>query len=257
MSAKILLFDIENTPSVVYMWSMYDKWFNEEMIKEPWYILCWSAKWLGSKEIISSALPDFKNAYKKNPKDDKPILQKLWKLLDEADIVVAHNGKAFDVRKVNARFSMNNMKPPSGYKVVDTLLAARQYFYFTSNKLTNLGKYLGLGEKVETGGFGLWQRCMAGDKKAWELMVKYCKNDIVLLEKIYLRLLPYIQNHPNLNVYIDEKELICPNCESGRVIRHGHSYTAGGKYQRYQCLSCGTWFKGNSNLLEIKLAKRD
>lgn len=245
---KILLFDIENAPNTAYIWSLYQEVISESMLDSSWYTLCWSAKWLGEKTIYSSALPDFPKEYKKNPENDKLILLKLWKLLDEADIVIAHNGKQFDVRKVNARLAINNIPPPSPYKVIDTLLAARQYFFFTSNKLDDLGKYLKVGQKQETGGFKLWKQCMMGNKEAWKKMVSYCKNDILLLEKVYLKLRPFMQNHPNLNIYTSVEDEQCPKCNSSNIKKEGFAYTTVSKYQQYSCKDCFGWFRGRKNL---------
>ena len=246
---KILLFDIENAPNTAYIWGLWQEVISQDMLDQNWFMLCWAAKWLGNKEIYSSALVDFPKNYKRDKEDDKLILQKLWQLLDEADIVIAHNGKKFDVRKANARFIMNNMPPPSPFKVVDTLQEARKYFFFTSNKLNDLGKYLGVGQKVETGGFKLWKQCMDGDLKAWDKMVKYCKNDIILLEKIYLKLRPYMETHPNINLYSHDIDNKCPKCGSDKIKKEGFSYTSVSKYQRYSCRSCGGWFRDRTNLL--------
>ena len=223
------------------------------MIENPWYMLCWSAKWLHEKKVMSSALVDFPVEYKKNPECDKQILKKLWNLLNEADIVVAHNAKRFDCRKTRARFIMNGMTPPSPYKIVDTLQVARSQFFFTSNKLDNLGKYLGVGEKLDTGGFKLWKDCMSGKKKAWKKMVAYCKRDVLLLEKVYKKLLPYMTNHPNLGNYVESEDPICPKCSSTKLIKEGYAYTGVGKYQQYSCKSCGGWSRGRKNLREQKV----
>lgn len=245
---KILLMDIENAPNTAYIWSLYQEVVSESMLDQSWYILCWAAKWLEEDKVMSSALIDFPKNYKKDPENDKLVLQKLWNLLDDADVIVAHNGKQFDVRKVNARFVMNGMPPPSPYKVVDTLLAARQYFFFTSNKLDDLGKYLQVGEKMDTGGFKLWKQCMSGNKEAWKKMVAYCKNDILLLEKVYLKLRPFIANHPNINVYLEDEKCACPKCGSENIKREGFAYTDVSKYQRYSCNDCHGWFRGRKNL---------
>jgi len=250
---KILLFDVENAPNTAYVWGIWEQTISNDMIENPWYFLCWSAKWLDEKKIYSSALIDFPKAYKKDSENDEHVLKALWKLLDEADIVIGHNAKNFDIRKSNARFIMNGMTPPSAYKVVDTLAAARRYFFFTSNKLTNLGQYLKVGEKVETGGFKLWRECMKGNKTAWKKMVNYCKNDVVLLEKIYKKMRPYILNHPNLGVYVETDNLICPKCGSKHLRKEGFSYTTVGKYQHYSCKSCGGWSRGRKNLKETKV----
>ena len=74
-------------------------------------------------------------------------------MFDEADVVIAHNGDKFDMRKANARFG--HYEPPMPVQQVDTLKVARKYFKFESNKLGDLGEHLGLGNKEVTGGFAL------------------------------------------------------------------------------------------------------
>ena len=131
------------------------------------------------------------------------------------------------------------MKPPAPFKVVDTLKIARKYFAFTSNRLNDLGIYLGLGEKIPTHGLDLWKRCEKGDKKAWEEMVKYNKRDVVLLKDVYLRLLPYMRRHPNLSVL--KGDISCPRCGSIHLHHRGIAVTAARKYRRFQCQNCGGW----------------
>ncbi len=235
---RILLLDIETAPNKAYIWQLWQEVTSCDMIENHWYILCWSAKWLDDKKIYKSALPDFQG-YKKNPEDDKEVLLKLWELLDKADIVIAHNGINFDRKKINTRFVINDLNPPSPYRMIDTLEVARKEFSFTSNKLADLAKFLHIGKKLETGGFQLWKDCLAGISSAWTKMVNYCVNDIVLLEKVYLRLRPYILQHPNMGVSIDKPG--CPKCGSGSIVFRGYKYTNAGKYKQFCCVKCGGW----------------
>jgi DNA polymerase elongation subunit (family B) len=238
---KILLVDIETAPNLGWFWEMWET--NPIGIKTNWHLLSFSYKWLGLKHIHTHALPDYAS-YKKDKDDDKELVQDLWNLLNEADIVIAHNGDAFDIKKSNARFIFHGMKPPMPYKTIDTLKVARRHFKFDSNKLNSLGKYLGVGEKLPHTGAHLWFGCMAGDKKAWAMMRKYNEQDINLLERVYLQLRPWMTNHPNVNIY-DQVAGACPSC-SGKVEKRGFGYTQLGAYQRYKCLrpSCGAWSKG-------------
>lgn len=250
---KILIFDIENSPNSAYIWSLFQEVTSADFIDSPWYMLCFCAKWLGEDKIISSSLVDFPKEYKKNPENDKLVLKELWDLLDKADICIGHNLRGFDVRKANARFIMNGMTPPSPYKIIDTLLVARRSFMFTSNKLNDLSVYLGLGKKLDTGGFKLWKQCMAGDKEAWKKMVKYCKQDIVLTEKVYKKVLPYMEHHPNLTVYTDtETTEACPKCQSTNIIKNGFAYTNVYKYQQYSCKNCGGWHRSRKSIKRDK-----
>ena len=241
--AKILLFDIETAPTLGYVWGLWEQ--NVIAVERDWYILCWAAKWYGQKQVISSALIDFP-LYKKEPENDGLVIKALWKLLDEADIVIAQNGDAFDIKKANARFIQQGMEPPAPYKTVDTLKVARRYFKFDSNKLDDLGKYLGVGQKRKHDGFAMWKGCMLGDPHAWSEMVKYCRDDVTLLEGVYTRLRPWMQNHPNLNLWQDSV-WSCPNCASNNVVRRGYTYTRASIVQRFHCKSCGAWSQGKSH----------
>jgi len=244
---KILLFDIENSPILLWAWGIHDDPSHSmKFVKEDWYVMCWAAKWLGEDDVVSLALTDFR--YNHHKPCDKKVLKGLWSLLDEADIVVAHNGKNFDCRKSNARFMKHGIKPPSPYRVVDTLTEARKHFMFTSNRLGDLGEYLGVGSKMDTGGFELWKECMEGNKKSWKKMVDYCKQDVVLLEKIYLKLQPYMSSHPNVGVILNRA--VCPVCGSDKIQYRGYAYTNVNKYRQFVCKSCGAWRRDKKKVKE-------
>lgn len=204
-------------------------------------MMSFSAKWLGEDEIFTHALPEYKT-YKKDMFDDRELVKDLWKLMDEADVVVAHNGDKFDNRKASARFIIHGLNPPSPYKSIDTLKSARRYFKFDSNKLDDLGKYFGLGEKVETGGYKLWQGCLAGNMESWDKMCEYNEQDVLLLEKVYLKLRPWMKNHPSVSLYDGASEA-CPKCGGTHIQKRGYAYTSVSKFQQYQCQGCGGWFR--------------
>lgn len=244
---KILLFDIETAPSLGWVW---EKWETNVLdFKEEWYLLCFAAKWLNGK-MLTHALPDFKG-YKPGSENDELLVRELWKLFDEADILIAHNGDHFDIRKANARFAYYKLPPPSPYKTIDTLKVAKRFFNFTSNKLDDLGKHLGYGRKLVHTGFNLWQGCMKGDLKAWKHMVRYNKRDVELLEEIYLHFRPWITQHPNVGAFI--ADTVCPKCGSKNLQPRGFAINTTTKYQRYKCRDCGGWSRGNKNLLKTQL----
>ena len=117
---------------------------------------------------------------------------------------------------------------------------ARKHFFFNSNKLTYLCEILGIGKKIKTGGIDLWTSCMNGDMKAWAKMKKYNKHDVVITEKLYLLLRPWVTNHPN-RALMDGKERACPTCSSSKVIKNGFIYSRVGIYQKWICKNCGAW----------------
>jgi len=240
---KILLFDIETAPIIVYNWALFQETTHPKFIRRNWFVLCWSAKWLGEKKMHHSSLPDFRG-YKELPGKteqtiDKKVMKGLWNLLDECDIAIAHNLKAFDRKKANTRFRIADMEPPSYYQLVDTLSVARSQFKFTSNKLEYLAKKLGVTEKMDSGGFELWIGCEDGDEKAWRKMQRYCDQDVRSLEEVYLKLRSYIPNHPYGIVTSNMAPCDNPKCKGKGTIKDGIRRRNDGIFQKLRCLGCG------------------
>lgn len=237
--AKVLFYDLEVSPRLGYYYGTYDV----NPIKEvrPPLLLSIAWKWLGENKIHSLSLYDRGMI---DPYNDKLLVNELWNLLDEANIVVGHNSKRFDDKMANYFFIRHNMTPPSPYKEFDTLQTARKYFKFDCNKLDYLGKSLfGEGKTDITYG-DVWEDLLEGNKKekknASELMKKYNEKDVALLEKLYLKMLPWATNHPNMALYA-EKEHICPRCgnESEFEVK---SYRRTGLQVnaiQYRCKKCG------------------
>jgi uncharacterized protein YprB with RNaseH-like and TPR domain len=240
--AKILFLDIETAPSLGWVWGKWQQ--NVIDFKKDWYILSYAYKWAHENEIKVIGLIDLPG-YKRHAENDKALAKTLWKLLDEADIVIAQNGDGFDVPKINTRFLIHDLQPPSPYKTVDTLKIARKVFAFDSNKLDDLGHYLNIGRKLPHTGFHLWKGCMTGDPEAWKLMKEYNAHDIDLLEKLYYKVRAWDKNHPQVNKGQIANEA-CPKCSSDHVQKRGFSYTQLRKKQRYQCLNCTTWYEGSA-----------
>ena len=247
---KILLYDIETAPMEVFVWGLYKQYIPHDNIIKNWFVLSWAAKWLYDDKIIS----DVVTPQEARDRSDKRVINGIWKLLDNADICVGHNIDRFDDRKLKARFIDNCLKHPTPYKTVDTLKVARKNFAFVSYKQDYLTKLFSLNEKINTGelgGFDLWKRCVSGDKIALNLMLEYNEQDVRGLEDVYIKLRPYIRNHPNLGVMMDAD--VCPNCGSDHIEEEYDSfyYTAANKFQVYRCMACGNpsiRAKKNSNI---------
>lgn len=231
---KILFLDIETFPNIGYVWGKYDQ--NVIRYTQQSCIATFVAKWLGDGKIMSKALPDYKG-YAAGSYNDKAIVKDLWKLLDEADVIVAHNGDQFDVKVIVGRFLIHGMLPPSPFKTVDTKKVVKEVARFNSNSLDDLSSLLDLGSKIKTD-FDLWEGCINGDMGCWKGMVKYNRMDVLLLEKLYLRLLPFAKTHPNLTFWTRGE---CPKCGSHDVQYRGIARCITRQYQRFQCNSCGSW----------------
>jgi DNA polymerase elongation subunit (family B) len=236
--SKILVYDIETSYTVGAVWGLYDQTV-AAVLREP-YIISFAWKWLGEKDTHVKAISDFKN-HKKDRHCDFELIKELWKLFDEADIIIAHNGNAFDQKWVYGRFAVWGIKPPSPSKYIDTLLVSKAKFRFNSNRLNDLGKYFEIGQKADTGGIQLWIDCVELDKKeAWDKMKEYNKKDVILLEKVYKKILPYITNHPNVALINGDLQA-CPNCGSSNIQKRGFAMSRLSRFQRWACVDCGSW----------------
>lgn len=242
---KTIVLDIETASIQAHVWGLWNNNVGLNMIKEDWRILSVAHKELGNPSItyLEARLPS----------QEKKLLRELWGTLNDADIVVAHNGKKFDIKKINARLIANDFGPYSPVKIVDTLLEVRRVAAFTSNKLEYLTNLL-TTEKKRTHskfpGFELWKECLAGNPEAWAEMKIYNIQDIVSLEELYVKLRPWMAEHPNLGNYQDNDNDIpvCPKCGGKHLIKRGVQRTQVGQYQRYRCLDCGGWSRGREML---------
>ncbi len=196
-------------------------------------------KELGDKKTHVVALPDFPG-YQKDKENDRELTKSLHALLESADVVIMHNGDKFDQRKANARFIAHGLRPPVPYKTVDTLKIARKHFAFDSNKLDNLGRYLGCGRKLPHTGKHHWFGAMSGDLRSWRTMKRYNAQDVELLERVYLKLRPWATTHINLNLYT--RRSACPVCQSAKLRTNGCRYLKSGRRQQFRCISCGHQF---------------
>jgi len=244
---KVLLFDIETAPIIAHVWSLWENNVSLNQIVEDWHVLSWSAKWLDdppSKVMYA----DQRNA--KDVTDDKKLLEGIWKLIDEADVLITQNGKSFDTKKLNARFVLKGFKPPGSVKHIDTKIIASRVFGFTSNKLEYMTDKLCTTYKKlkhkKFPGHEMWTQCLAGNLEAWKEMEIYNKYDVLSLEELYHILIPW-DNSLNFNLYHDEEDHVC-KCGSTTFIKNGFYYTGSGKFQKHKCKSCGTEHRDKQNL---------
>lgn len=233
--SRCLVFDIETLPIIAAVWGLKDQNIGLNQIRKDWSVAAWGAKWLGDKEVFY--------ADRSKGLSEKGLLQGIWKLLDEADIVITQNGKSFDSKRLNARFIHYGLRPPSPYKHIDTYLLIKSAADFTSNKLEYLTdklckKYKKLSHS-KFPGMSLWNECEKGNKEAWAEMKKYNIQDVLSTEELYEAVKAWgPKNMPS--VY--SLPLKCSVC-GATVQRRGTEIKGKTLVQRVQCKnpSCGKW----------------
>lgn len=237
---KILIYDIETSLETVAVFGLkYNDFIDPVNIVTERHVVCVCWQWLGEKKVHSVSLLDDPKRFAKDPHDDKHVVEEFYKVLMEADVIVAHNGDNFDFRYLKTRMLFHGLPILPPITSIDTYKVAKQQFMFNSNKLDYLGKFLGFGGKRSTPK-GLWLDVLRGDRKAIQTMVEYNKRDVTLLKDVFLKLQPYIPNHLSRQLF---GKTGCPRCGSMKTQSRGLHRAVTRVYQRYQCQACGGWFR--------------
>ncbi len=204
-------------------------------MKELKKVTCFAAKWLDEDEVIY--FYEFHDGHEN-------MVRAAYKLLNEADMVISYNGKTFDIPHLETEMVLlDPMLVPSPYQHIDLYQIVKRRFKFPSNKLDDVAKALGVGQKVSHSGFQLWIDCINGSIEAWSKMRDYNKGDVVITEAVYLKIRAWIKNHPNMNVLDEEDEIEgCTRCSSFNYQRRGTYITSFGIKQQFWCKDCGGWF---------------
>lgn len=249
---RILLWDVETSLMDLHLESFTLKtpdYQSHKSIVNDWHMISIAWKELGKKQINAVSLLDDAKRFKTNPRDDRHIVETTANVLRNVDIIIGHNQAAFDVKKLNARLIYHKLPPIDMPLQVDTLKEARSIAKFTSNRLDYLAQHLGFEGKIESE--GLWRTINKGngDKDAIQAikkMVRYNKQDVKILEYVYLALRPYMKKHVNLNIFNTESRLagkqvapVCGNCGSKDLVKNGVRPTLSGLKQKWSCKSCG------------------
>ena len=238
--AKILIYDIETSLQLAAIFQLKNNdWIQPESLVTERHVLsiCW--KWLGEKKVHSVSLLDDPKRFDKDPHDDKHVLEVFHKVLSEADCIVAHNGDQFDFKYLLTRMLVHGLPTLPPVASIDTYKVAKQRFMFNSNKLDYIGGLLKVGRKKHTTS-GLWLKALQGDKKAIKEMVDYNKQDVLLLERVFLKLRPFISSHLNRELF---GQVGCPRCGSSKIQSRGYHRAISRVYRRWQCQACTGWFK--------------
>jgi hypothetical protein len=226
-----------------YVWRLWKQSVNPNQIMKDWSMLSWAAKWLFDSKVYGDVVGP-KDA---NRREDAKLCKELWELMEEADIVITHNGNRFDLPRIRTRFLMNGLPPYREPRSIDTLAVLKRSFQFTSNKLDLVNEQLNILQKLDHEGFDMWKKACNGEytdaMSALTTMLAYNKQDVLALEDLYMVLRPWIKSHPNINLYQDwdaeDSNTKCAHCGSSDISWDGKYYTPAGRFMSFRCDSCG------------------
>ena len=184
--AKILIYDLETSPNIGWFWRAgYKQNIQPNQILKERAIICVSYKWVGEDQVYNLS-------WDKN-QDDKFLIEQFVEVLNEADLIVAHNGDRFDIKWFKTRALYHRIPTLPNYKQFDTLKVAKSKLYLNSNRLDYISKFLGFEGKINTTP-DLWHKIVTlNDRNAMKDMLDYCDEDVRQLEKVYNEL-KYLDN---------------------------------------------------------------
>lgn len=239
---RVVLFDLETLPNpreAIKVWPSLSNYPGLTLKAQVSTIICFGWKVLGKSEPVRCINAWDFPSWKKDVNDDRALVEEAREVLDGADAVVTHNGKKFDWKFFQTRLAKHGLTPlDPKLPHYDTKQISSRHLYLSSNSLGNIGEYLLADRKMDHEGWSLWVKVFERDAKAMKTMSNYCKQDVLLLEKAYLKLRPYIRT-VNHNLFNPFKEKVCPSCGSSRIQKHGKRRTQTKVYQRYHCPDCG------------------
>lgn len=207
--------------------------------------ICLAWKWLEEKPVHFSAEWE-KGGY-------EGMIRNAHRVYDEADVVVGHNLNAFDTKHLRTSWRDLGLTPPAPFKVVDTLTQARKWFGDESMQLVALTARLGIATKTDAYDVRTARAAVAGDKKAQRKLKAYNIGDIIASEELYLKLRPWMNNHPHHALYALDDDDCCQNCGGKNLQRRGYEVVGVGKYPRFQCQDCGKWGRGRKSVASINV----
>lgn len=234
-----LLIDIETSPNLCWSFSLRNAFISWDSIVEPSRTLCFAAKWLEEGPTY------FYAEWKQGRRE---MLLQLRELLHKADVVIHFNGQKFDERRINGELWQEGLMPHSPFQRIDLWKVISRRFDLPSSKLAYVLKAVNLPNKIDSGGIQLWIRVMAGEAWAQEKFERYNIQDVDAMVPLYYTLLPWIDDHPNLNNFTESDELCCTNCGGVNLGKEGFARTKQSTFQRYRCKDCGTWMQDTRSI---------
>lgn len=203
-------------------------------------VICFGYKWLGDKRTKCLSSWDYKE-WKKDINNDIPLLKDAIKIIKQADVVVFHYGNGFDWPFLETRLEFAGLPCLPKIIKVDTKHLLKKNYFLYSNALGAAGKELVNMDKLDHGGAELWEKVSDRHKPSQIKMVKYCKRDVEVLEKIFLKARKHVTTLPNHNIFRRDGVDVCPQCGSYHLVKDGIKTRKNHIAQNWMCKDCGAY----------------
>ena len=162
-------------------WDLETSGFNADFA----VILCCCIKPLNGKIITLAS--------GRKGSNDKTLCARIKLELEKFDMLACHYGNGFDRKFLNARLAKWGLEELAPRFHIDTFYVSRSAFGVSSKSLKSLADFFNLGDKSNVSGRDWTAAALDGNKEALREIITHNEKDVVLLEKLFLILLPYIK----------------------------------------------------------------
>lgn len=243
---RILYIDIETAAAQVLAFGRYDVNITENHVLVPgdWLL---SVSYAFNDEPVGGIGLSRQSVLSQ---DDSELVCLVYELMENADVVIAHNGKKFDFKILQARALAHNLGVLPSVKFVDTLKLAKAKIKVPSFSLDSMCAYFGIDRKIQTEGIGLWKRVQSGDTDAMVEMIRYNVQDVVILRDLYKKIASLGDSGYNAALYFNDDISRCKACGSHNIAETGRTVETGqNSYAEVECLDCGAKARKKQSLL--------
>lgn len=231
---NVLILDIEWKPTKAYVWGPFKQYISDAAVLEDGGLLCVGLKWLGDRTV--TVFSEWEHGHEE-------MIKLTYEFMEKADVIVGYNSDKFDIPKLLGEGLLHGIPPVAPTTSIDLYKGIKKMGFFR-NSLGFIAPFLGIGKKMEHEGMALWIKVIDGDESAQRRMAKYCGQDVRLTERLYLKIRPYLRNHPHLG---KTGAAECPACGSSHNHSRGTVRTRLFKKFRLQCQDCGHWHYGKQS----------
>lgn len=142
-----------------------------------------------------------------NPKDwkrgvrgnDREIVKQANEVIRNHDIIVAHNGRFFDIPFLRTRAIVHRLAPLHDMVIVDPVRVARSKLRFQRNSLQRILDTLHIGEKKTPLDLSVWMDVLHnGNQAGMNEIVEHCEADVRALSAMLPTVRPFIKQFDSM-----------------------------------------------------------